>query len=116
MKSVIVEEFKAEVLKKCTELSDERLKEFLEWGRNSNMSENAKQEFIEVVRKEIYRRMTKEIRYITGYMKTGKYWGQINALRNCDARHDSWFKLIDIFNYGYMMGKRDERAKKKALN
>ena len=23
--------------------------------------------------------------------------------------------LIDIFNYGYMMGKRDERAKRKAL-
>lgn len=24
------------------------------------------------------------------------------------------FGLIDIFNYGYMMGKRDERAKRKA--
>lgn len=28
---------------------------------------------------------------------------------NCIA-----FNLINIFNYGYMMGKRDERAKRKA--
>lgn len=26
------------------------------------------------------------------------------------------FNLMNIFNYGYMMGKRDERAKRKALN
>lgn len=116
MKSIAVEEFKEEVLNKCIELSEEELKDFLEFGRNSNMSENAKQEFIEVVREEIYRRMTEEIRCITERMKTGKYWGQINALWNCDARHDSWLKLIDIFNYGYMMGKREERTKKKALN
>lgn len=117
MKSTVtVEQFRTEIVKKCNTLSDEQLQEFLEWGRNSNMTEKGKKEFIEVVRKEIHIRMTEEIRSITERMKTARYWTQINALWNCDARHDSWFKLIDIFNYGYMMGKREERTKKKALN
>ncbi len=47
-------------------------------------------------------------------------------LRSDEVRQNIWFletvsdspsyNLLSIFNYGYMMGKRDERAKKKALN
>ena len=114
MKSTVtVEQFRTEIVKKCNTLSDEQLQEFLEWGRNSNMTEKGKKEFIEVVRKEIHRRMTEEIRSITERMKTARYWSQINALWNCDSSNGGLFKLIHIFNYGYMMGIRDERAKKK---
>lgn len=47
-------------------------------------------------------------------------------LRSEEIRDNVWylekannftaFNLMNIFNYGYMMGKRDERAKKKAVS
>ena len=38
---------------------------------------------------------------------------EIFYLYDKESKASSAIGLIDIFNYGYMMGKRDERAKKK---
>lgn len=38
---------------------------------------------------------------------------EIFYLYDKERKGSSCIGLIDIFNYGYMMGKRDERAKKK---
>ena len=69
----------------------------------------------EILENVLRNRKAEKIRAITKHMcLPSDFYLDINALWEYRDDCDKAFNLIDIFSYGYMMGVRAERAKKKA--
>lgn len=67
----------------------------------------------ELLKKEVLRRKAIEVRKITRQMIMT--WDDTDmAFQLYNMRKDNSISILDVLNYGYMRGKQDERAKKKA--
>lgn len=94
--------------------TDEELKPFID-GIKLTQDEKGIKLLDEILERELRNRKTEKIRSITKHMILPfKFYLEVNDLWNYRDDCDKTFNLIDIFNYGYMMGVRAERAKKKA--
>ena len=96
--------------------ADEELESFFELLKETQDEKGIKL-LDEILERELRNRKAEKIRSITKHMILPfKFYLEVNDLWNYEDSYDKSFNLIDIFNYGYMMGVRTERAKRKANN
>ncbi|WP_455717157.1 hypothetical protein [Anaerosporobacter sp.] len=72
-------------------------------------------EFLSLLDITVNYRKTLQLKLMTGNMPTEDYINAIPILRDLNIMRNSDFKEMNAFMYGYIMGKRAERARRKKV-
>lgn len=112
-------QFIEEVNEMIADKTYKELKPFID-GIKKTQDEKGIKLLDEILENVLRNRKAEKIRAITKHMCSAiEFYLDVNALWRYKDDYDESFKLLDIFNYGYMMGVRAERArraKRKAIN